>query len=117
MVNFLQKIKDFFKPSQKSIDGPHPLDGPVRAGNEKAFKPFQNQAPAQPVEPVKAEPEVINPTPVVQEIKKEQQPVEAKKEEVKHPSPKVKKPTPPPHIHTPPKNKTATKPRKPRAKK
>jgi hypothetical protein len=117
MTNFLQRIKDFFKPSKESINEKHPLDGPVRASNEKALKLYENKpvisepvketpiAVQEPVPtPVPAPVEIVRPT-----IKETAIPQQAK------PQPKVKKPVAATPEAT--KSKAIAKPRKPRAKK
>lgn len=102
MFNFL---KNLFKP--KNTEGPHPLDGPVRAAQEKAALPVPQAPPAPPpvVEPV--------PTPVVEQVPPPPAPAPA--EPIANNThilfPKTPEPAPAPVVQQ------AKKPRKPRAPK
>lgn len=97
MFNFL---KNLFKP--KNTEGPHPLDGPVRAAQEKAALPVPQAPPAPPpvVEPVPAP--VVEPPPA---------PVEPIANNTHILFPKTPEPAPAPVVQQ------AKKPRKPRAPK
>jgi len=106
-MNFLQKIKDLFKPSQKSIEEKHPLDGPIRAAEEKQLKLFD-----QPVQsnntPLSVQP--VTPEPVVPDIIKEPD-----TRAVKQSKPRSKKPLTQEQI--PAKSNAIANPKKPKARK
>lgn len=102
MFNFL---KNLFRP--KNTEGPHPLDGPVRAAIEKASLP---EPPAPAVTPVFVPP--VEPKPVVQEtvVHYQSEPAAPAANSTHWPFPTTK---PEPAVET----KKEKKPRKPRAPK
>jgi hypothetical protein len=84
-----RKIAEWFSGTKKS-DQPHPLDGPIRAAEEKAFAPYKTEPPAPPVVETKpvlsTEPVVVESKPV--EVAVASAPTEPEKKPVKKPTTK-----------------------------